>query len=321
MIEPQERARKIAGAVFGAAIGDAMGHPVEFMRVDQIRARFGPEGVQGYELYFPVAGGEGDGRRFAPFTDDTQMAEAVLTSLLAGRAAGDDLDGTMRRMAEAFVEWARAPKGGHRAPGNACLAGCSALAQGRSWFEAGGPDAGGCGSVMRAYPFGLVFADDLERAEAWAVAHSRLTHRAPIAFAACAAMAIGTALSLHGTSPAATLEAMIEAAGRYDAATATMISRAVDEARTGVDPSVTLERLQGWAAHEAIAAAAYIFARHPDDARRAILEGANTSGDSDSIATLAGALVGARVGLDGIPASWVKEIERAEDLAALAAAI
>ncbi len=316
MIEIAPSGRRIAGAVFGAAIGDAMGHPVEFMRIDEIRARFGPEGVRGYELYF-----ERDARRFAPFTDDTQMAEAVLESLLEGRAAGEDLDGTMRRMAKKLIAWARAPKGGHRAPGNACLSGCGALERGAPWSEAGAPDAGGCGSVMRAYPFGLVFADDLERAEAWAVAHSRLTHGASIAFAACAAMAVGTALSLRGTAADATLDAMSAAAARYDAPTAKMIAQAVEEARSGVDPSVTLERLQGWAAHEAIAAAAYVLARHPDDARRAILEGANTSGDSDSIATLAGALVGARVGLEGIPAEWVAEIERAEDLAALAAAI
>ena len=46
---------------------------------------------------------------------------------------------------------------------------------------------------MRAYPFGLVFADDPARAEAWSIAHSKLTHRDPIALAACAAMAVGTA--------------------------------------------------------------------------------------------------------------------------------
>lgn len=309
-------ARKVAGAVFGAAIGDAMGHPVEFMSVDEIRTRLGPSGVQRFELYW-----ETDGRRFAPFTDDTQMAEAVLSSLLAGRAAGDDLDGTMRRMAGAFIAWARSPQGGHRAPGNACLAGCRALERGAPWSQAGAADAGGCGSVMRAYPFGLVFVDDLGRAEAWAVAHSRLTHGAPIALAACAAMSVGTALSLRSTPLDATLEAMIVAAARYERGTSRMIQEAVDEARAGIEPSITLDRLRGWAAHEAIAAAAYVLARHPDDARAAILEGANTSGDSDSIATLAGALVGARVGMDGLPEPWVADIERAEDLAGLAVAI
>jgi len=79
-----------------------------------------------------------------------------------------------------------------------------------------------------------------------------------------------------------------------------------------------LDRLRAWAAHEAIAACLYIFVRHPDDARAAILEGANTPGDSDSIATLAGALIGARVGVSGLPKLWRNEVERAGELAALA---
>lgn len=173
---------------------------------------------------------------------------------------------------------------------------------------------------MRAYPFGVVFADDLPRAEHWAVEHSKLTHRDPIALAACAAMAVGTALALREEAPDAVVEAMIEAAGRHCATTANMMRRAIEEAHAGVAPDVTLIRLQAWAAHEAIAAAVYIFARHPDDARAAILEGANTDGDSDSIATLAGALVGARCGLEGLPKEWVRDLERGGELTMLARA-
>ena len=88
--------------------------------------------------------------------------------------------------------------------------------------------------------------------------------------------------------------------------------------RAGVEPEVTLQRLQGWAAHEAIAAAVYICLRHPDSPGSGILEGANTPGDSDSIATLAGALLGARCGIENIPASWVREVERSEVILALA---
>ncbi len=114
---------------------------------------------------------------------------------------------------------------------------------------------------------------------------------------------------------------MIAAAARQDPKTATMMSQARDEALGGVGPDVTLERLQAWAAHEAIAAGVYIFLRHPDDARAAILEGANTPGDSDSIATIAGALVGARVGLAGLPREWVADVERSAELLALAGRI
>jgi ADP-ribosylglycohydrolase len=311
-VGPSRRDR-LAGAVLGAAIGDAMGHPTEFMSIEAIQARYGPDGVRGFELYW-----ERDGRRFAPYTDDTQMAECVLRALLVEH---NDLDKSMREMARRFVEWAQHPQGGHRAPGNACLAGCRTLARGENWSTAGGATAGGCGSVMRSYPFGLFFTDDLAKAEDWAVNHSKLTHRDPIALAACAAMAIGMARAARGQEPEMIASEMVLAAKRYSEPTARMIARAIDDARNGVSPDDTLDRLRGWAAHEAVAAAVYVFVRHPDDPAAAILEGANTPGDSDSIATLAGALTGGRRGIAGLPESWVRDVERSAELLSLSAQI
>ena len=306
---------RVAGTVLGAAIGDAMGHPTEFVSsFEAIRKRYGERGITGFELYW-----EREGMRFAPYTDDTQMAEIVLRSLLVAGCAAADLDKTMCMIAEGFMRWANAPQGGHRAPGNACMEACRNLARGVPWMEAGGATAGGCGSVMRAYPFGLVFAHDLERAERWAVAHSRLTHRDPIAFAASAAMAVGVARGFIGQTISRVLSEMVAAASRYSVRTARMMTEAWEEAEGGESPEVTLQKNQGWAAHEAIAAAVFIVARHPADPVRAILEGANTPGDSDSIATLVGALVGARVGLAAFPRSWVEEVERSTVLLRLAA--
>lgn len=302
------------GAVLGGAVGDAMGHPTEFISsFSAIRSKYGPRGVTGFELYW-----DRGGNRFAPYTDDTQMAEVVLRTLVNARERGSDLDETMRDMAQGFIDWAEHPQGGHRAPGGACLSGCRALARGVHWSKAGGATAGGCGSVMRAYPFGLVFAADLALAERWSVAHSKLTHRDPIALAACAAMAVGMARILRGDSVLTVASEMVAAACRYSPPTAAMMARALDEARTGVGPEVTLNRLRAWAAHEAIAAAVYLFARYPDDPAAAILEGANTPGDSDSIATLAGAMLGARCGIGALPTEWVKDVERSDELLELA---
>lgn len=314
--QPASLPDRIAGAVLGAAIGDALGHPTEFLDMATIHRRFGADGVRGFELLWTR-----DGHRFAPYTDDTQMAECVLRGLLESPLDPAGLDGAMTAIARRFVGWAKAPQGGHRAPGRACLAGCRALAGGAHWRRAGGARAGGCGSVMRAYPFGLVFADDPQRAELWAVEHSRLTHRDPIALAACAAMAVGVAGCVRRRPIGEVLDAMIAAADRYSDRTANMMRRARTEATDGTPPTVTLDRLRAWAAHEAIAAAVYIFARHPEAFEAAVLEGANTPGDSDSIATLAGALVGARVGLTGIPTAWASQIERADALRALASEV
>jgi ADP-ribosylglycohydrolase len=174
---------------------------------------------------------------------------------------------------------------------------------------------------MRAWPFGLFFADDLDAAETWAVEHSRLTHRDPIALAACAAIARGAALAVRGADVTTIADDMVAAARRWSVPTAVMMQQAVDDARGGVAPSATLDRLRGWAAHEAIAAALYVFVRHADDPRAAILEGANTPGDSDSIASIAGALVGARCGRRALPIDWIRDVERSAELEALAMAI
>ena len=74
-----------------------------------------------------------------------------------------------------------------------------------------------------------------------------------------------------------------------------------------------------WVADEAIASAFWCFWRHADDARACLLEAVNTDGDSDSIAAITGAIVGARVGVDALPSSWVRDVEASAYLHDLAA--
>ena len=304
---------RVAGCVLGAAIGDALGYPVEFLTDrESIREAFPPDGLTGFELWW----GEGQ-QRFAPHSDDTQMAEVVLRALLASRSAGEGLVPTMERIGRGFAEWADSPQGGHRAPGGACLRGSRELATGRAW-DAGDPDAGGCGSVMRAYPFALLFLDDEAQAETWAVAHSRLTHGHPMALAACAGLVVGVGRAARGRSLEETLGGIVAACARHDRETAELCEEARRRALAGDPPDPVLERLLGWNAREAIAAATYVLARHAEHPRAALLEAANSVGDSDSIATLVGALVGARCGLAALPADWVRDVERSEELQALA---
>ena len=312
--DESKRRDRVAGCVIAAAAGDALGHAPEFMSAEAIRDRFGPAGVTGFERW----GTDADGRRVALFTDDTQMAECLLRALVdAGPAP--DRDETMADVARRFVDWSRDPIGGHRAPGNACMSGCRAMEGGADWRTSGGPTAGGCGSVMRVYPVGLrfAFADWRER-EWWAVAQSWPTHRDPIALAASAAMAAAVAGFLRGDADREVFADAAAAACRHDYKTAAMICRALRAAEDGTPPEGVYDKLRGWAAHEAIAAGLFAAARHLNDPRAGVLEAANTPGDSDSIATLAGALLGARNGLTVLPPGWVRDVERGSELLALA---
>jgi len=60
--------------------------------------------------------------------------------------------------------------------------------------------------------------------------------------------------------------------------------------------------------------------RHADDPVGGLARAASTSGDSDSIACLTGAFLGARYGMSAWPADWQHRIEYADQLATLATA-
>jgi ADP-ribosylglycohydrolase len=71
---------------------------------------------------------------------------------------------------------------------------------------------------------------------------------------------------------------------------------------------------RGWIGEEAVALALYCFLRYPDDYKRTVLRGANTEGDFDSIACIAGGISGARLGIDAIPDDWIERIEKSDYL-------
>jgi ADP-ribosylglycohydrolase len=74
----------------------------------------------------------------------------------------------------------------------------------------------------------------------------------------------------------------------------------------------------GWIAEEAVAMALYCVLKHPDDYVAAVRLGANISGDSDSVASIAGGILGARLGTAAIPADWVEALENRDYVADLA---
>lgn len=335
--------KSFSGSMLGCAIGDAMGRPTEFKTMDQIFASY-PNGIKSFDDFHQEDFWKNKyGKKIAPYTDDTAMAKLVFEQLIESKKKNLSLNETMGNIAREFIEDMKNPLGWTapgRAPGNTCLKSVCRLEKriasneiekyGFRWWDAQKSNGGGCGSVMHAFPFGLVFYDDLEKAEKWAVEHSKITHGHSISLAACAAMAVGTALSVQKKNPDFVVEKMIEAAGRYDKKTADMIQEAsvlakenyntlanrgvacIERARDLSAP--IFEKFQGWAAHDAIAATTYIFVLTPNNINNAIYLGVHTPGDSDSIACMAGALVGARVGVENIPQNWKETVEGSVEL-------
>ena len=294
---------KAKGVIFGLAIGDALGYPTEFMPLSAIKSTYGPTGIQD----FPKSP--------ALFSDDTQMSIAVAEALV--RAGDQDLDTLMDAVRDEFIRWRRSPEN-NRAPGNACLAGVSRMERGVHWSESGIADSKGCGSAMRVAPIGYLYQHDPEKLKAAARASGICTHGHRTAVAASIGAAYLVKLALDDVPPDQMIPALLAftkgISGEFDRAILK-----VDECLDWEDEEKALEFLgRGWIGEEAVALALYCFLRYPDDYAKTVLRGANTAGDSDSIACIAGGISGARLGVSGIPAKWGRDIEKAyylEDLA------
>lgn len=304
--------------MLGLAVGDALGHPTEFMpSLEAIRARWGPSGLTTFE----PAGRHPAGT----FTDDTQMTLAVARALC--RASVDETDALLQVMGDEFVAWSRSAQN-NRAPGGTCLAGCRNLARGAPWRSAGVKGSKGCGAAMRAAPVGLYFYDDREGLVRVAAAQSALTHTHPTAIASSVAAAAAVAWVTRGES----LDGMLAfTRARVESVTPAMLLDVgcapssvdllgvremlelldrVDDVRGRAADDVCALLGGAWVGEEAVACALWCVLEARGDFREAVLRGANSSGDSDSIATIAGSIVGALVGAEGIPAEWVAGVEK-----------
>ncbi len=323
------------GAMFGMAYGDALGAETEFLNVASITRRFPPDGP--HHLH-------GDPARV---TDDTQMALAVGEALRA--AQGDYSPATMEAaLRVAFVAWMISPDN-TRAPGITCMSACQGLHDGLPWEQATIAHSKGCGANMRVIPVGLIrgIAPDLRAA--LAQFQAALTHGHPTALAAADITSCTVAFLLAGTPPEDLLDRLAVYAeaqreiyhaawlgslweqyrdygGRHESAT--NIASATDYIRLGWDEVLAaLERVraaqatpqpamdpclatgEGWIAEEAFTTALHCFLLFPQDPARVIWRAATSSGDSDSIASIAGAFAGAHRGMAAWPGRWVDIIE------------
>ena len=92
MSTDQDRARAI---IYGVALGDAIGYPLEFLPLQKINTIYGEAGIQ--EPPDP-----------ARFSDETQTTVAVSEALIeAGEA---DVDTLMRAVTRNLVAWSNSPR-------------------------------------------------------------------------------------------------------------------------------------------------------------------------------------------------------------------
>lgn len=131
---------KIAGSVYGFAIGDAMGATTEFMNSFQIKLKYGK--VRN------IIGGGWLNLNPGEVTDDTQMTICVMDAIMKLPDSGDEF---AKYCGENFVKWLKtSPKD----VGNQCSKGIHKIASGE--ILPVDDRALGNGSLMRAMPLALL---------------------------------------------------------------------------------------------------------------------------------------------------------------------
>lgn len=314
------RTDRAAGALYGLALGDALGMPTQIMSRAAIAARFGR--VTGFEAGppdNPVAAGLPAGS----VTDDTDQA-LIVGRLLAG--SGGHIDPS--RLAAELLEW----EAGMRAKGSLDLLGPStkaaldAVGRGVPVTETGRTGTTN-GAAMRVTPVGVAFPiRPLDAFLDKVVESCQVTHDTTLGVAGAAAVAAAVSAAVDGADLPAAMDAAEQAAragaARGHWAAGADIAARIRWARGTVagvpeaEATDLISELIGTsvAGQESIPAAFAVLELAGDDPWRACLLAANLGGDCDTIGAMAGAVAGAVTGLGGLPADAVATLRTVNGL-------
>jgi ADP-ribosylglycohydrolase len=334
----QQRQDRARGAMYGLAIGDALGMPTQMLSRDQIIDRWGPllTGFEPAPPDHPIAAG----RPAGAVTDDTEQAVLLGRLLLAGPV-------DPRELADGLIAWERdmAARGSLDLLGPSTRRAIYAVLAGTPPEEAG-RSGDTNGAAMRIAPVGLtVTADDLTALVDAVQQASLVTHNTSVALAGAAAVAAAVSAGLDSTAAAgaervaAATDAAVAAAAlgserghwvagadvatRIRWATALVSGQSAPGAVypfvvTALDPwpseaeaAEAIYSLVGTslATQESVPAAFAVLRAVPEDPWRACLLAASLGGDTDTIAAMAGAIGGAVHGLSAFPPHAIEIID------------
>ncbi|HEX9064914.1 MAG TPA: ADP-ribosylglycohydrolase family protein [Streptosporangiaceae bacterium] len=328
------------GALFGLAIGDALGMPTESLPRAEIVRRYGTvvDGFHAGPADQPVAPGLPAGT----VTDDTEQAVMLGRLLVENHGVLEP-----QAIATALLDWEQSM----RARGWLALIGPStrraldAILAGEDVSRTGSTGTTN-GAAMRIAPIGVATpADSQDLLISRVVAASMVTHHTGVALAGAAAVAAAVAAGVGGAtvsealSAGASTAAVAAGLGYWVAAAdvgerirwaASLTASAADGGLAGLAGSTLslgngeaadrvldlVYRLVGTslASQESVPAAFAIAAACPDDAWTGCRLAASVGGDCDTIAAMTGAILGACLGEDAFPAAARRLVSEVNDI-------
>lgn len=315
----------------GGAIGDALGWPVEFSQLHDIKYRYGKDGIQ--DLFIPSKSS------VAEITDDTQMTMFTADGLIKSARKVLNLDKMpdMKTVFNSYKLWMdtqsfvpRVKKGEgwipgleelyvRRAPGTTCT---SSIRSEKSGSIANPLNSSsGCGGVMRVAPAGLMYKDNPELAFKVGAECAALTHGNPRAYLSAGVHSEMIAHIINGSDVEGAVDKTMKTLATYNGhePVTKLMKMAKELAKSDVHPEEAIQQLgEGWVGDEAIAISTYCALKEPNNFEKALKMAVNHSGDSDSTGAIVGNILGAHLGIENIPEKWHNATELSNELEQLA---
>ncbi len=294
--------QKIRAVIFGHAVGDALGVPVEFCTREELDES-------------PLTDMEGFGTYPYPagcWSDDTSMSIAALDSIADGEINYDDI---MLRFGRWYYKDEYTPTGEMFDVGNTCsFAIDNYFVNKKSSEECGLFDerSNGNGSLMRIHPFSLLaYTQPSLRAHFETVTDkaSALTHAHERSMLACRIFTVILFELLDAPLKASVRKGISLSKQRFaDSGEYMHFGRLFSDDFEGLPRDEI--RSTGYVV-DTLEAVVWCLL-NTDSYKECVLTAANLGDDTDTVAAIAGALAGALYGYSSIPREWLDVLKRAD---------
>ena len=305
----------VHGCLLGGAVGDALGAPFEGLWSSSIPQTTAL--LQEYEEYEGFPRGQ--------FTDDTQLVLATVGSIVDQRAV------VYQDIANRISElWPNEIIG----PGGACTIAAMNFRRTRDWRRSGAPAGhAGNGAAMRTAAVGLVFVNDPSALPMVVANISRITHKDPLGIAggiavsrASLELAINTRIDSDALIRviAADVAPFSEEFARAIKGLTSILNRDDDDVRlalsSSLNPSYEFDTKSIITPYvvPTVLAALWTTLRNLDSWPNGVATAIQWGGDTDTLASIVGSLLGSHLGWTAIPKHLVTGVRHSQDIQDLA---